>query len=221
MPRLDYYAILEVAPDASDGEIKKAYRKLARQYHPDHNQGKQDAETKIREINAAYEILNDKESRKAYDRLRFGGYREQVDGFTSSTEAAPDPNVAFEVMERTLRDEGKKDVFTTLIKDQAKIQEELAIIRDRVIAKQGYDTFHETLVRERAVEVIHSLVSDDLLARREHLVDVGHQMLLSQGICQSHQDKEVKALRKLLEKYYDEGWTQGYVQACELFYVRR
>ena len=178
MPRLDYYAILEVAPDASDEEVKKAYRKLARLYHPDHNQGKQDAETKIREINAAYEVLNDKESRKAYDRLRFGGYREQVDGFASPAETAPDPNVAFEAMERTLRDEGKKDIFTTLIKDQAKIQEELGIIRDRVVAKQGYDTFHETLVRERAGEVIHSLVSDELFARREHLVDVGHQMLL-------------------------------------------
>ncbi|MCA9472338.1 MAG: DnaJ domain-containing protein [Nitrospirales bacterium] len=221
MARLDYYAVLKVVPDASDEEIKKSYRKLARLYHPDHNQGRQDAETKIRELNAAYEILNNKESRKAYDRLRFGGYREQVDGFGPATEDAPDPNIAFQAMEHTLREEGKKDVFATLIKDQAKIQEELAIIRERVVAKQGYDTFHDTFVRERAAEVITLLVSDELLVRRERLVDVGHQMLISQGICHDQKDQDVKALRTLLEKYYDEGWIQGYVQACELFYVRR
>ena len=221
MARLDYYAVLEVEPDSSDDHIKKAYRKLALRYHPDHNQGKQEAEIKIREINAAYEVLNDKESRKAYDRLRFGGYRQQVDGFGTSTETTPDPGLAFQAMEQTLRDEAKKDIFTTLMKDQERIRQELAIIRERVVAKQGYDTFQDALVIQRAREVVQTLVSQDLIERRERLLDVAYQMLLSQGVCQSHDEKEAKALRKLLEKFYDEGWIEGYVQACELFYARR
>ncbi|MGB0909787.1 MAG: DnaJ domain-containing protein [Nitrospirales bacterium] len=221
MARLDYYAVLEVEPDSSDDHIKKAYRKLALKYHPDHNQGKPDAEVKIRELNAAYEVLNDKESRKAYDRLRFGGYRQQVDGFGTPAEDTPDPVVAFEAMEGTLRDEARKDVFTTLIKDQERIMKELAVIRERVVAKQGYDTFQESFIIQRAREVIQTFISEDLRVRREQLIDVAHQMLLAQGICRSHDEKESKILRKQLDKFYDEGWIEGYTQACQLFYVRR
>ncbi len=221
MARLDYYAVLEVEPDASDDHIKKAYRKLALRYHPDHNQGKQDAELKIREINAAYEVLNNTESRKAYDRLRFGGYRQQVDGFGATADTGPDPGLAFQAMEQTLREEAKRDVFAVLMKNQDRIQQELAIIRERVVAKQGYDTFQEAFVVQRAKEVVHTLVSKDLIERRERLLDVAHQMLLSQGVCESHHEKEARALRKQLEKYYDEGWIEGYSKACELFYVRR
>ena len=221
MPRLDYYSVLEVEPDATDEHIKKAYRKLALQYHPDHNQGKKEAEVKIREINAAYEVLNDKESRKAYDRIRFGGYRQQVDGFGASADTTPDPGVAFQAMERTLQDEARRDVFSTLIKDQERIKAELAVIRERVVAKQGYDTFKEEFIAQRAREVIRTLLSDELIERRENLIEVGHQMLLDQGVCPSKNEKEVTALRKQLERFYDEGWIEGYVQACQLFYVRQ
>ena len=64
MPRihLDYYVTLDVTPEASDEEIKKSYRKLALKFHPDRNQGNQETEEKIREINAAYEILGDPET---------------------------------------------------------------------------------------------------------------------------------------------------------------
>ena len=57
MIHLDFYVTLGVSPTASDEEIKKSYRKLALQYHPDRNQGGKEAEAKIREIYAAYEIL--------------------------------------------------------------------------------------------------------------------------------------------------------------------
>ncbi len=221
MARLDYYAVLEVEPDSSDDQIKKSYRRLALKYHPDTNQGKPEAEVKIREINAAYEVLNDTDSRKAYDRLRFGGYRQQVDGFGTQPEETPDPGVAFKAMEETLHDEAQRDVFLTLIKDQERIMKELAIIRTRVVEKQGYDTFQEAFVIGRAKEVIQTLVSDDLIQRREHLVEVAHQMLLSQGVCRGNDDKESDALRKQLEKFYDEGWVDGYRRACEMFYVRR
>ena len=221
MPRLDYYSVLEVDPAASEEHIKKAYRKLALQYHPDHNQGQHKAEVKIREINAAYEVLNNKESRKAYDRIRFGGYRQQVDGVGASSDTTPDPGVAFQAMERTLHDEARKDVFSTLIKDQEQIKSELAVIRERVVAKQGYDTFKEETIAQRAREVIRTLLSDELIERRENLIDVAHQMLLDQEVCLGKDETEVKTLRKQLEKFYDEGWIAGYVQACELFYVRQ
>ena len=76
---LDYYATLEVTPHASDEEIKVAYRKLAFKYHPDRNQGDKSVEEKIREINAAYEVLGDPEARKSYERIRFGGQGRKSD----------------------------------------------------------------------------------------------------------------------------------------------
>lgn len=64
---MDYYAILGVSKDASDSEIKKAYRKLAMAWHPDKNQGNSEAEEKFKKIADAYAILGDLEKRKAYD----------------------------------------------------------------------------------------------------------------------------------------------------------
>lgn len=65
----DYYATLGVARDASDDDIKKAFRKLARQHHPDVAKDKKAAEDKFKEINEAHEVLSDPEKRKKYDRL--------------------------------------------------------------------------------------------------------------------------------------------------------
>ena len=65
----DYYATLGVACDASDEDIKKAFRKLARQYHPDVAKDKKAAEEKFKEINEAYEVLGDPQRRKKYDQL--------------------------------------------------------------------------------------------------------------------------------------------------------
>jgi molecular chaperone DnaJ len=64
----DYYSILGVRRDASQEEIKKAYRRLARQYHPDLNPGNKEAEEKFKEINEAYACLSDSEKRARYDR---------------------------------------------------------------------------------------------------------------------------------------------------------
>jgi curved DNA-binding protein len=71
----DYYAILGVARDASETDIKKAFRQLARRYHPDIAKDKVGAEAKFKEINEAYEVLGDPEKRKRYDEL--GAHWEQ------------------------------------------------------------------------------------------------------------------------------------------------
>src|SRR5438309_7954300 len=66
--RPDYYKVLGVGKNASDEEIKKAYRKLARQYHPDRNPGDKRAEERFKEISQAHDVLSDPDKRKEYDR---------------------------------------------------------------------------------------------------------------------------------------------------------
>ena len=66
----DYYAVLGVAADASDKDIARAYRKLAKQYHPDANSGDTAAEEKFKEISAAHDVLGDASKRKEYDQVR-------------------------------------------------------------------------------------------------------------------------------------------------------
>ncbi len=69
----DYYEVLGVEKNASDAEIKKAYRKLAMKYHPDQNPGDKTAEEKFKEINEAYEVLSDADKKARYDQYGFAG----------------------------------------------------------------------------------------------------------------------------------------------------
>lgn len=82
MSNKDLYSLLGVAKSATGDEIKKAYRKLAMQYHPDKNKGDKKAEEKFKEINAAYEVLGDAKKRKEYD--TFGSAGGGFSGFSGA-----------------------------------------------------------------------------------------------------------------------------------------
>lgn len=77
----DYYEVLGVSKNASDDEIKKAYRKLAIKYHPDRNPGDKEAEAKFKEINEAHEVLSDKQKRARYDQFGHAGVGGAGGGF--------------------------------------------------------------------------------------------------------------------------------------------
>ena len=71
----DFYQVLGVSRNASDSEIKKAYRKLAVQYHPDKNPGNKEAEERFKEISAAFDILKDPDKRAKYDQFGHDAFR--------------------------------------------------------------------------------------------------------------------------------------------------
>ena len=72
----DYYEVLGVAKDADDAALKKAYRVLAKKYHPDANPGNAEAEAKFKEASEAYGILSDPEKRKMYDQFGHAAFEQ-------------------------------------------------------------------------------------------------------------------------------------------------
>src|SRR5258706_1136014 len=95
MPR-DFYEVLGVSRSASPEEVKKAYRQLARQYHPDRNRD-EGAEDRIKEINAAYEVLGDAEKRARYDRFGHAGVNGGSSGFGAEGFGFGDLNDIFDM----------------------------------------------------------------------------------------------------------------------------
>lgn len=209
---MDYYRVLGVTREATDETIKKAYRKLVFEHHPDRNPDSKDAEARIREINVAYEIVGDPEKRRSYDRLQWGD---------ETRDDVVDIAAILDEMEKKLFDEGRKELFALLMKDVKRIKEELALIRERTVADQGYDTFNEDLIHARAAEIMDEFVNGDMAARAERLVEVATQMMVSQGVVGKNDEGGVRSLRARLNAMIRKGRVHGFASALELLYERR
>ncbi len=209
---MDYYRVLGVSREASDEEIKKSYRKLVFQHHPDRNPDNAEAEAKIRELNAAYEIIGDAENRQSYDRLSWGD---------EPRAAAVDPGLILDDIEQKLFDEGRKELFSILMRNVARVRAELSVIRERIIREQGYDSFLESVVAARASEILGDFVTAEMNRRKHRLVDVATEMLVSQGLAKRSDEGGIRSLRARLEESFYKGRIHGVASALELFYERR
>ena len=212
MPRVDFYRVLGVSREASNDVIKKAYRKLVFEHHPDRNPDNTEAEDKIREINAAYEVIGDPESRRSYDRLNWG------EVFAPDV---VDVSIILEEMEKKLFDEGRKELFAVLIKEVTRVKAELAIIRQRTVKDQGYDSFKEEIIHARAAEVMPELVNEEMDGRKKRLVDVATQIMVSQGVVGRNDEGGIRSLRNRLDEQFRKGQVHGFASTLELFYERR
>ena len=93
MTKRDYYEVLEVPRSADGPEIKKAYLKLAKKYHPDTNAGAPSAEIKFKEISEAYEVLKDEQKRAAYDRMGHSAFEQGGGGGFHSRGSSNNPDI--------------------------------------------------------------------------------------------------------------------------------
>src|SRR5262249_4448387 len=119
MPR-DYYETLGLKKGASEDEIKKAYRKLARQHHPDRNPGDKQAEARFKEVQEAYDVLSDKKRRAQYDQFGFAGAGRGAGGpggfhwgggGPGNFEFQGDPEMAAEMFRNMFGGGGFEDLF--------------------------------------------------------------------------------------------------------------
>ncbi|MFH1382737.1 MAG: DnaJ C-terminal domain-containing protein [Chloroflexota bacterium] len=111
----DYYSILGVKRDASEAEIKQAYRRLARKYHPDVNPGNTTAEAMFKEVNEAYEVLSNKEKRQKYD--QYGDKWQYADQFAKARAQGPFQNFSQQGTAQNFRFEDSDSDIDSLLSD--------------------------------------------------------------------------------------------------------
>ena len=107
------------------------------------------------------------------------------------------------------------------MKDVKRIKAELAVICEWTVVDQGYDTFKEEIIREWVSEVMDELVTAEMEGRKQRLVEVATEMLLSQGVVKRGDEGGVRSLRGGLEEVFRKGRMKGFAAALELFYERR
>lgn len=118
----DYYEVLGVKKGATDEEIKKGYRKMARKYHPDSNPGDKDAEAKFKEVNEAYSVLSDPKKKQIYDQFGMAAFEEGASagsgqGFGGFSGFGQGGNGAYQEFHFNGNDPHMKDIFGDLFGD--------------------------------------------------------------------------------------------------------
>jgi len=211
----DYYKVLGVEQDAATEEIKRVYRKLAKENHPDLHPGDKKAEARFKEVSEAYGVLGDPQAKEEYDRLRFGGHptygvREKpinVEIFVS------------QAMEK-LYEGGHEEIQGYLLRNIPKLREEVEIIRTITKSKIGYDAFKPKIVEEHARKAFAGWIDEDMIVRRSKIIHVALFNLLNQGAADRKREQEVDKLKKRLENAWEDGQVAGYRDALEMFYQR-
>ena len=211
----DYYKALGVEKDATPAEIKAAFRKIAKDNHPDHHPGNKAAETRFKEASEAYGVVGDTASKEEYDRLRFASHP------TYGVKEKPiNPEIYVSEYLEKLYEAGHQDIQGHLLRNVPKIREQLKVISRITKEKLGYDAFKPKIVEERAPEAFREWISEEMEIRRSKIVHVALFNLLNQNAVDRKRERDVDRLKLRLEKAYEEGRVAGYRDALEIYYQR-
>jgi molecular chaperone DnaJ len=107
------------------------------------------------------------------------------------------------------------------MQDVKRVKAELKIIRERTLAEQGYDSFLEQVVAARASEIMDDFVTDDMNKRKQRLVEVATDMMVSQGVAKRSDEGAVRSISNQLDRSFRNGRLHGIAAALELFYERK
>ena len=211
----DYYKVLGVEQDATSETIKRIYRKLAKEHHPDLHPGDKKAEARFKEVSEAYGVLGDTQAKEEYDRLRFGAHP------TYGVKARPVNMEIFvsQAMEK-LYEGGHEEIQGHLLRSIPKLRDEIEIIRKITKSKIGYDAFKPKIVEEHAREAFTGWIDEDMIVRRSKIIHVALFNLLNQGAADRKREHEVDKLKRRLENAWEDGQVAGYRDALEMFYQR-
>ena len=211
----DYYKVLGVEKDATAAEIKAAFRKIAKENHPDHHPGNKAAETRFKEASEAYGVVGDAAAKEDYDRLRFASHP------TYGVKEKPvNPEIYVSQNLDKLYEAGHQDIQGFLLKNIPKIREEIEVIRRITKEKMGYDAFKPKIVEAHAPKAFAAWISEDMEIRRSKIVHVALFNLLNQGAVDRKRERDMDRLKQRLENAYEEGRVAGYRDALEMFYQR-
>ena len=211
----DYYKVLEVEKDATAAAIKAAFRKLAKENHPDHHPGDKKAEARFKEASEAYGVVGDAGAKEEYDRLRFGSH-----GTYGFKEKPVNPEIYVAQMLEKLYEAGHDDIRGYLLNDIKKLREEIEAVRKIIKEQLGYDAWKPQIVMGHAPDAFASWISEDMEVRRSKIIHVALFNLLRQNAADSKRDHDVERLKRRLEHAWEEGRVAGYRDALELYYVR-
>ena len=211
----DYYQVLEVEKDAGLLVIKAAFRRLAKENHPDHHPGDKKAEARFKEISEAYGVIGDIGAKVDYDRIRFGDH-----GTFGIKEKPPNPEIyVSEVLEK-LYEAGHGDIQGYLLNNIPQLREELEVVRRLTKEKIGYDAFKPQIVIDHAVDAFRGWINEDMEVRRSKIIHVALFNLIKQRAVDPKREQDVDRMKLRLENTWEEGQKAGYRDALELYYQR-